>query len=316
MAKELGQIHTVNYTQDITNTGAVQNAVLVDLPGQLTQQLSTMVRAGTYHKLVGIDIGLDTVGTQGGGQISGYIRYYAPTKGRCAAFRGAFKAMKEQMKNQGVDTRTNPLYDFRAPINSNVHLSGAFPNQATLDGSTGLALYRPAAPGASIFEVHNRNVQPTFTGAPGDMFQPGFDTLLQSSAGTDFVLNDAVPFTGSRDTADTDYETIPFMLSWTPDSTDIATIFQWRPDPALFLAVLCGQLSVVVEEVNLDGSPPATALTMRMAFMVSGWKSIMGTPGRTSRKSSSKKKSEIVSINGQRMRMTGSKGSRRYEAMK
>jgi len=134
-------------------------------------------------------------------------------------------------------------------------------------------------------------VQPTFTGAAGDMFQPGFDTLLQTSSGTDFVLNDAVPYSGSRDTADTNYEQIPFMLSWTPDSTDIATIFQWRPDPALFLAVLCGQMSVVVEEVNLDGSPPATALSMRMAFMVSGWKSIMGTPGkRKSRKSSSKKK--------------------------
>jgi hypothetical protein len=291
MAKELGQIHTVNYSQAITNTGAAQNAINVDLPGQLSEQLQTIIRAGTYHKCVGIDMTLDTVGTVGGGQITGYIRYYAPTKGRCEAFRGAFKAMKEQMKTQGVDTRTNPLYDFKAPLNEFSHLSGPFPNRATLDGTNGLALYNQTVLGASIFDVHNRNVQPTFTGAAGDMFQPGFDTLLQSSAGTDFVLNDAVPFTGNRNTASTEYEMIPFMLTWTPDTTDLAVVWNWRPDPALFLAILCGQMSIVVEEVNLDGSPsPAPAVNLNVAVMVSGWKSIMGDPSkRKSRKSSSKK---------------------------
>ena len=173
MAKSLGQIHTVNYSQAIANTGAPQNAINVDLPGQLSEQLQTIIRAGTYHKCVGIDMTLDTVGIVGGGQITGYIRYYAPTKGRCEAFRGAFKAMKEQMKTQGVNTSTNPLYDFRAPLNEFTHLSGTFPNRATLDGTNGLALNNSAVPGASIFAVHNRNVQPTFTGAAGDMFQPG-----------------------------------------------------------------------------------------------------------------------------------------------
>jgi len=288
MAKELGQIHTVNYSQAITNVGVAQNAINVDLPGQLSEQLQTIIRAGTYHKCVGIDMTLDTVGTVGGGQITGYIRYYAPTKGRCEAFRSAFKAMKEQMKTQGVDTRTNPLYDFRAPLNELSHLSGAFPNRATLDGTNGLALYNSAVPGASIFDVHNRNVKPTYTGAAGDMFQPGFDTLLQSSAGTDFVLNDAVPFTGNRNTASLEYEEIPFMLSWTPDSTDLATVWNWRPDPALFLAVLCGQMSIVVEEVNLDGTPPASAVNLNVAVMVSGWKSIMGDPSKKSRSRSKK----------------------------
>ncbi len=290
MAKSLGQIHTVNYTQAISNTGAPQNAIAVDLPGQLTEQLQTIIRAGTYHKCVGIDMSLDAVGTLGGGQISGYIRYYAPTKGRCEAFRGAFKAMKEQMKNQGVTTSTNPLYDFRAPLNEFTHGSGAFPNRATLDGTNGLALYNQTVPGASIFDVHNRNVQPTYTGSAGDMFQPGFDTLLQTSAGTDFVLNDTVPFTGDRNTASTEYEEIPFMLTWTPDTTDLATTWNWRPDPALFLAILCGQMSIVVEEVNLDGG--ATQVNLNVAVMVSGWKSIMGDPSksRRSRKSSSNKK--------------------------
>jgi hypothetical protein len=60
---------------------------------------------------------------------------------------------------------------------------------------------------------------------------------------------------------------------------------QWRPDPALFLAVMCGQLQCVVEEVNFDGG--ATALELNIAVMVSGWKSIMGSPDRK-RKSSKK----------------------------
>jgi hypothetical protein len=239
---------------------------------------------------------LDTVGTVGGGQIAGYIRYYAPTKGRCEAFRGAFKAMKEQMKTQGVETRTNPLYDFRAPLNELAHLNGVFPNRATLDGTNGLALYNSAVPGASIFDVHNRNVKPTYTGVPGDLFQPGFDTLLQSSAGTDFVLNDAVPFTGDRNTASLEYEEIPFMLTWTPDTTDFAVNWNWRPDPALFLAILCGQMSVVVEEVNLDGG--AGAVNLNVAVMVSGWKSIMGDPSKKKRRSSSKKKRETVTMRG------------------
>ncbi len=287
MAKSLGQIHTVNYTQAIANTGSAQNAINVDLPGQLTEQLQTIIRCGTYHKCVGIDMSLDTVGVLGGGQITGKIRYYAPTRGRCEAFRGAFKAMKAQMQTQGVETSTNPLYDFRAPLNNDTHLNGAFPNRATLDGSEGLALYHATQTGSSIFDVHNRNVRPTMTGSSANLYQPGFDTLLQSSAGTDFVLNDTIPFTGNRNTASTEYEEIPFMLSWTPDTTDLAITWNWRPDPALFLAILCGQMSVVVEEVNLDGG--ASQVNLNIAVMVSGWKSIMGDPTKARRSRSSSK---------------------------
>ena len=285
MAKELGQIHTVNYSQSIANTGTAQNAILVDLPGQLSDQLQAIVRAGTYHKVVGIDMSLDTVGTLGGGQISGYIRYYAPTKGRCEAFRGAFEAMKNTMKLQGISMRDNRMYDFRAPINELSHLNGVFPNRATLDGATGLALFNTTNTGASIFNVHNESVRPTFTAPAGDLFSPGFDTLQNPPGGTDFVLNDAPLYSGNRNGASTEYEEIPFMMSWTPDTTDIATQFQWRPDPALFLAVLCGQMSVVVEEINLDGG--AGAVNLNLSVMVSGWKSIMSKP--RARKSSKKK---------------------------
>lgn len=287
MPKSLGQIHKVNFRQSITGTSFPADVMLMDLPGQLTSQLQTLVRCGTYQKVVGIDMSLDTVGTTGGGQISGRIRYYAPTKGRCAAFRGAFQAMKEQMKNQGVTTISNELYDFRAPINNNTHQSGSFPNQATLDGQKGLALYDGANDGLSIFTVHNNNVEPTFAGSPGNMFAPGFDTLLQGSTGTDFVLNDAVPYSGNRDTASVEYEEIPFMLSWTPDSSDLSIGWQWRPDPALFLAVLCGQMSLIIEEMELDGGN-TSGLNLNVAVMISGWKSIMGDPDR--KKSRSKKK--------------------------
>ncbi len=298
-AKELGQIHMVNYSQDVTSTDTYpRNLINVDLPGQLTQQLQTMVRAGTYHKVVGIDMTLDTVGTVGGGQITGYIRYYAPTKGRCAAFRGAFKAMKEQMSNQGVNTRTNPLYDFRAPLNEFSHASGVFPNRATLDGREGLALYNSGNQGASIFEVHNRSVQPQYTGTAGELFPDGFDTLLANQDegnATDFVLNDEIPFTGNRDAASLEYEEIPFMLTWSPDTGNQgdalpAITFQWRPDPALYLAVLCGQMSVVIEELNVDGG--ASAVSLNVAVMVSGWKSIMGDPSK--KRSNSKKKSNVM----------------------
>ncbi len=287
MAKSLGQIHTVNVTREITGPQILN----VDLPGELTEQLQHMVRCGNYFKLVGIDMALDTVGTEGGGQITGYLRYYAPTRGRCEAFKGAFRAMANVMKTQGVRMRENSQYDFRAALNDSAG-SPTFANQATLDGSEGLALNNVAEEGASIFHVHNRSVQPQYTGTAGEQFQPGFDTLIQDAAtGTDFVLNDAVQYTGNEMYASTEYETIPFMMSWTPDTTDLSIFWQWRPDPALYQAILCGQLQVVIEEYNADGG--GSGLNLQTAFHVSGWKSIMGNPDkkrRHHRRRSSKKR--------------------------
>ena len=282
MAKSLGQIHVVNEQFPVAAAGEKYN---IDLPGRLTSQLQRMVRCGTYQKVVGIDITLDTQGTLGGGQISGNILYYAPTRGRCAAFRGAFKSMADVMKTQGISMRDNELYDFKTPIN-NAAAVNAFTNGATLDGTNALCL-RSTVTGASVFDVHNRSVQPQYTGTAGDLYQPGFTTLLQTEgSGTDFVLNDTVPFTGDPDFASLEYESIPFTLSWTPDTTDLAIAFQWRPDPALFLAILCGQMQVVIEEINKDGGAPG--VNLNIAVMVSGWKSIMGNPDR--KRSVSKKK--------------------------
>ena len=113
MAKSLGQIHTVNVSDNITSAPGPRTNI--DLPGLLTNQLNHMVRAGNYMKVVGIDMGLATGGTTGGGQLTGHIRYYAPTRGRCEAFKGAFRDMANVMKAQGISMRDNMQYDFRAP---------------------------------------------------------------------------------------------------------------------------------------------------------------------------------------------------------
>lgn len=283
MAKSLGQIHSVNVTGAFS---AVNQKYNIDLPGQLTEQLNRMVRAGTFHKVVGIDIGVDPVplGAGFGGQITGRLRYYAPTRGRCAAYRHAFKSTAEMMKTQGISMRDNKLYDFRAPINNNTTLN-TFPNRSTLDGVNGLALNH-STPGASIFGVYNAGIQPVTT--TGDLYSAGFDTLLQGAGGTDFVLDDAQPFTGNPLSASLETEEIPFSVVYDPAQGTVSN-FQWRPDPALYLAVMCGQFQLVVDEVTLVGG--ASNLNLNINVMVSGWKSIMGTPDKKPRRRSKKKTS-------------------------
>ncbi len=284
--KDLGMIHTCNFSPAVTASGDNFN---LDPAGVLTEQLQRMVRHGNFFKVVGIDIGVDTIGTVGGGQVSGELRYFAPTRGRCKAFRDAFKAMADVMKLQGISMRDNQLYDFRVPLTPDTNNELA--SRATLNGGQdadhGLFLTisgtaTGADTGQGVFEIHNRSVEPQYTGTAGELYQPGFDTLLQSNlTGTDFVINDAVPFTGNEDYAYKTMETIPFTISWTPDSTDIATMFQWRPDPALYLAVMTGQFELYVEEINRDGTPdPATGLNLQVAVHIAGWKSIMGNPDK------------------------------------
>jgi len=137
--------------------------------------------------------------------------------------------------------------------------------------------------------VHNSGVRPTYTDTAGNLYSEGFSTLL-SSAGTDFVLNDTTPYTGNHAEASESFETIPFQLKFSSDvanASGIAT-FQWRPDPALYLAVLCGQFEVMIN-TNDDSEPLATTplTTLNVSVMVSGWKSIMGNPDKKKR---SKKK--------------------------
>jgi len=283
MAKSLGQIHTI--TQSISANSAGY-AGSVDCSGLLTNQLSRLVRAGNMFKVVGIDMTLDNFpGTTGAGNVSGHFRYYAPTRGRCAAFRGAFKAMANTMKLQGLTMRDNAMYDFTVPLSS---FTPNHSNQATLDGFNGLALNHGTV-AQSIFGVHNANVQPAYTGTSADLFTSGFSTL-QNPAGPaiDFVLNDTVPFEGNSNIADVTYETIPFVISWDSSGTQTLETFQWRPDPALYLAILCGQLEVVIDQVSAGATQQ-----LNISVMISGWKSIMGSPDKKPRRRSSKKKIDV-----------------------
>lgn len=277
MAKSLGQIHSVNISKNIPGGTAVTTHDL-DISGQLTDQLNRIVRAGNFFKLVGIDMTLDSFpSTSGHGSLSGRILYYAPTRGRCAAFRGAFKAMANSMKLQGLTMRDNPMYDFTVPLNE---LNTTHPNQASLDGFNGLALNH-AVTTQSIFGVHNANVQPQYTGSAGDLFTGGFATVQNpGTPAIDFVLNDAVPFEGNSNVASTEYEAIPFSISWDGVGTEPAVNFQWRPDPALYIAILCGQMQIVIDEKTTNDS-----LVLNLNLMVSGWKSIMGSPDKKPRRS-------------------------------
>jgi len=284
-AKELGQIHSVEDAATLTSGSVGTVARRIDLADELTTQLQRMVRQGNFFKLVGFDLRIRPNVTSpvagDGGTLNGYIRYYSPTRGRCSAFRGAFKAMADQMKMQGISMRDNHGYDFRVALSNNA-AGPNIRNQATLDGTTGLSLYSPGVPGASIFEVHNQGVKPNqLDSSPGtDEFSEGYDTLLQSGAAkTDFVLNDQVMYSYNEDFASTDFDEIPFQLVYSYGSTNTSTLsFQWRPDPALYVAVMTGNLEIVVSDMDLSGA--ATALILESTFYVAGWKSIMGNPDK------------------------------------
>ena len=285
-AKELGMIHTVKDNSAITLADVGTNGTRrIDLAGLLTTKLEELVRQGNYFKLVGIDIGVtpNVTGPADGASISGFFRYYTPTKGRCAAYRHAFKAMAEQMTMQGVPMRENKLYDFRVALTNSSTLQNTLKNQATLDGVTGLALNDQFNPGTSVFEVYNKSVIPNTGGvAAGDLFDEGFDTLLQSGAGkTDFVLNEANIYTGNEASASLTYSEIPFAVSFAPGARTLS--FQWRPDPALYVAVMTGNLEMVIEDLDLDGA--AVSASLDCNFQVSGWKSIMSESSSRRRRS-------------------------------
>lgn len=291
-AKELGQIHTVNFSRNgITNADSNTLVQELDLSGELTQQLQQICRQGNFFKVVGIDMSIGPQSVPAGqgqvGHITGFLRYFTPTRGRCAAYRHAFKAMAEQMENQGIPMRQNKLYDFRVALSNNAQITGvqALRNNATLDGVNGLALVHASVPGASVFGVYNKSVQPVDDKSASEQFDEGFDTLLQSGAGkTDFVLNDTNLFSGNPMIASTEVETIPFSLSYGPNGS---TSFQFRPDPALYQAVMCGLFEIFVEDCDTNAQ---LGLELNTSVQVAGWKSIMGEPGKKKSRRSRRKK--------------------------
>ena len=263
-AKELGQIHTVNHNfvfNDDSDLGQI------DLSGLLTAQLQNMIRQGQYFKMVGIDMTLTDFATPGdtGGQVSGFIDYFAPTRGRCEAYREAFAALRQAMKLQGIDMRDNKLFDFRSTFGDNAMYatSQQMLNVTTLDSGNPLSLIEPAEQSSGIFAVHNSNVQPLTAVTGASTFATGYNTMGVQATATNFVLNEGDNgYYANHDYADLDYESIPFQLTYTPGSTDVSVSFSWRPDPALYIAVMAGLLQVRIDEVELDG---ASALQLDIA---------------------------------------------------
>ncbi len=292
MAKSLGQIHTANMSQQVTSAGDV---AIVDLPGILTNQLQHMVRQGQYFKVVGIDMTCaDLVGTQGEVAVAGVLRYYAPTRGRCAAYKNAYRAVREGMKLQGINVRGNRHYDFRVPMaDTSAYLNGAdFLNQATIDGTNELTLDDSAAAvNDQVFRVYNANIQPE-QGATGVDFATGFGLPGAAGTTTDYVLNEGKYYEGSMvSTAEITKEEIPFAISFGQDAgqgLSSTMTMQWRPDPALYLAVLTGQFEIVITDIN--DSVPGNFVQLEIAVHVAGWKSIMGSGKKRSRRKSSSKK--------------------------
>lgn len=292
MPKTLGMIHTVNYT--LGDTGGVGLAAaqsyLIDLPGQLTGQLQRMVRAGGYFKCVGIDMSMRNIaGTVPIDAVNcaGVLKYYAPTVGRCNALKNAYKAVREGMKLQGINVHGNRHYDFRVPITDPATCinGAAFFNQATIDGTNVLTLDTSAASATDeVFTVYNANIQPSQTAVVA--FGTGFGMPGAPGAPTDFVLNEGENYEGSLiHKAETELESIPFTLSYGMDTTTNtaeAVEMEWRPDPALYLAILTGQF--VVEIISMGG--PQSTYRIDLAVHVSGWKSVLGSnkKGRRHRK--------------------------------
>lgn len=278
MPKSLGQIHTVNFESVLVSKGSKDQ---LDLSGELSKQLQHHVRQGNYFKVVGVDINLtENGGNAGGGQMTGFLDYYIPTRGRCEAYRGAFAAMRNAMKNQGIPMSKNSAYDFRVNLTDQTFANPLL-NAATLDGAKELVLESNGT-AQSVFDVHNNSLDPLQTGT--STFSSGFNTLGLQGSPTDFVLNEGdIGFTGNSNFASSEFESIPFQLSFTPNSTDISVSLQWRPDPALYIAVMCGLFRVRVDELEFDGDADEAKLTI--AVHVAGWKSIMGSPDARKRRS-------------------------------
>lgn len=292
MAKSLGQIHTTNFS--LTRIEQDSQQAYLDLSAELSKTLQHHVRQGNYFKVVGIDMTLTDNGNDDtGGQISGFLEYYAPTRGRCEAYRAAFAAMRKTMSLQGISMSKDSDYDFRvsfddANLADLIDVNGEYTllrNRATLDGTNQLCLAGSAQAEADVFGVHNASLSPLSTATPN--FQTGFNVMGVQNTPTDFVFGEAnLGYTGNENFAESTPERIPFQLSYTPGSTDISVSMEWRPDPALYIAMAFGQIRFVIDELDLDSQ--GAALNLDIAVHIAGWKSIMGSPDKPKRLMSKK----------------------------
>ncbi len=267
-------------------------AYLCDLSKELTQQLGHMVRNSNNMKLVGLDMTVSEFGGTGSASVSGFIRYYSPSKGRVAAYKNAYSAVRRGMKLNGINVAGNKLYDFRVALQDRKnYLNGdSFVNQAAIGGQDGLgeiSLGNENLDSAnySAFGVYNLDRQPVSTLSETPTFSTGYTIATPSGEVSDFVSNEGFYWDGMSNVAQQDMEFIPFQLAWTPTSDDTAFTFQWRPDPALYISLMSGQFDIIIDELDYGGN----SLSIDIAAHVAGWKPMLGGKKR-GRKTRSKRR--------------------------
>lgn len=306
MPKSLGQIHTVSQEfPHITFPLTSGNSFLIDLPGELTRQLQHMVRMMSSFKVVGIDMTFGPIvnATDITCSMSGNIKYFAPTKGRVEACKLAYHAVRRMMKLSGVDPKHAITYDFRPMISDPAgFVNGAdVGNQASIE-DTGLATCLIDGPvgSSNIFGIYNQGVVPRQAVGGAAHFEEGFDIGLRTNAASaDWTLNEKILLEAvSAPIASEDMEFFPFELSYSaPDTAAginlVATsdVLQWRPDPALYLSILTGQMVIEIDSsVAFDdvGAPALVSTQLDVAVHVAGWKSILGSNKKKSRRSRKK----------------------------
>ncbi len=296
MAKSLGKIHTVNWdAKEFTSSG---QRYLCDASQELTQQLGHMIRNSNSYKLVGLDLTASQFGDTGTASISGSIRYFSPTKGRCDAYRDAYEAIRKGMHLNGVNIRQNKQYDFRVALSDLTnYLNGAdFVNIASIrgggdpgnNGQLVLSAEDITGNSQSVFATYNLDRQPVADPSATPTFSAGYNILSPSGNISDFVDNEGFFWDGMKDEAHDEWEEIPFQLAWTPTSDDTAFTLQWRPDPALYVSLMLGQFEIVVDEIDSGGDPVRISVAAHFA----GWSSMVSkrTNGRRKSKKSKRRK--------------------------
>ncbi len=293
MAKSLGKIHTVNFdAKEFTTTG---QRYLCDMSQELTQQLGHMVRNANSYKLVGLDLTASEFGGTGTASVSGSIRYFSPTKGRCQAYRDAYHAVRKGMRLNGVNIRGNKQYDFRVALSdlTNYQNGADFVNIAAIrgggdpgnNGQLVLSAEDITGNSQSVFATYNLDRQPVADPAQTPTFSAGYNILSPSGNISDFVDNEGFFWDGMKDEAHDEWEEIPFQLAWTPTSDDTAFTLQWRPDPALYVSIMMGQFEVIIDEIDSPGGDP---IRISVAAHVSGWSSLLDNGKSSGRRKSRK----------------------------
>lgn len=293
MPKSLGQIHTVefNYETEESQTG-ISNAHLCDVSGKLTEQFNRQIRQMCNYKIVGIDLVAQLPEFPGFDSdrviCKGRLRYMQPTKGRCDAMRQAYQQLRVLMKTRGIDPSDNRGFDFRvlprgqSNYPSNIAFDQvALTNNTSFEGLIPLAMIDNGFPNLEVFTTYNDNVQPTVT---TQTFSSGL--AVDGVTANDFVINEGVISAGNPKFADIEMEEIPFELAYDSTARRV-TQLNWRPDPALYLSVMTGQVEIVLDEITALGSGLTPGIEIDCSIHVAGWKSFVRTP--TSRSTSTKK---------------------------